>query len=210
MADETFTTDQERFWAGDFGNEYSRRNADGRWVTNNRALFSKVFADTGHPSNVLELGSNVGLNLAAIKAIDPRIRLSAVEINAQAAATLKRNLPEVELFQRSLLEFRAERTWDMVFCKGVLIHVAPDQLSRAYEALYRHAARHVLLAEYYSPSPVEVPYRGFRARLFKRDFCGEMLDRYSDLELLSYGFAYHRDPRFPQDDLNWFVLAKKG
>jgi len=44
--------------------------------------------------------------------------------------------------------------------------------------------------------------------LFKRDFAGEMLDRFKDLELLDYGFVYHRDNNFPQDDLNWFLLRK--
>ena len=38
-----------------------------------------------------------------------------------------------------------------------------------------------------------MPYRGHTARLFKRDFAGEMLDRFSDLRLVDYGFRYHRD-----------------
>jgi spore coat polysaccharide biosynthesis protein SpsF len=53
-----------------------------------------------------------------------------------------------------------------------------------------------------------VEYRGYKARLFKRDFAGEMLDKYRDLSLLDYGFVYHRDPNFPQDDVNWFLLEK--
>jgi len=47
------------------------------------------------------------------------------------------------------------------------------------------------------------------ARLsFKRDFAGEMLDRYRDLKLVDYGFAYHRDPAFSHDDITWFLLEK--
>jgi hypothetical protein len=46
--------------------------------------------------------------------------------------------------------------------------------------------------------------------LYKRDFAGEMLDRYPDLQLVDYGFSYHRDQNFPQDDANWFLLEKKG
>ena len=48
-----------------------------------------------------------------------------------------------------------------------------------------------------------------RERLYKRDFAGELLDRYPDLRLADYGFAYRRDPKFPQDDINWFLLAKQ-
>jgi hypothetical protein len=44
--------------------------------------------------------------------------------------------------------------------------------------------------------------------MFKRDFAGEMLDKFQDLRLLDYGFVYHRDTQFPQDDVNWFLLEK--
>jgi hypothetical protein len=44
--------------------------------------------------------------------------------------------------------------------------------------------------------------------LFKRDFAGEMLERYPDLELIDYGFVYKRDNNFPQDDITWFLLKK--
>jgi len=46
--------------------------------------------------------------------------------------------------------------------------------------------------------------------LFKRDFAGEMLERFADLKLLDYGFVYRRDPNFPQDDITWFLLEKSG
>jgi hypothetical protein len=34
------------------------------------------------------------------------------------------------------------------------------------------------------------------------------LDRYPDLDLVDYGFVYHRDPLFPQDDMTWFLLQR--
>ena len=52
--------------------------------------------------------------------------------------------------------------------------------------------------------------RSHAGRLFKRDFAGELLDRYSDLELVDYGFQYHRDSDFPADDTTWFLLRKRG
>jgi spore coat polysaccharide biosynthesis protein SpsF len=53
-----------------------------------------------------------------------------------------------------------------------------------------------------------IPYRGNEDRLFKRDFAGEMLNKYSDLSLVDYGFSYRKDPIFPQDDITWFLLEK--
>ena len=55
---------------------------------------------------------------------------------------------------------------------------------------------------------VTVNYRGNSDRLFKRDFAGELMDRYP-LRLIAYGFSYHRDNYFPQDDSTWFLLEKK-
>lgn len=35
------------------------------------------------------------------------------------------------------------------------------------------------------------------------------MDRYPDLELVDYGFIYHRDNVFPGDDITWFLMEKK-
>ncbi|GAG98573.1 unnamed protein product, partial [marine sediment metagenome] len=112
-------------------------------------------------------------------------------------------------YHQSILDFKSKVKFDLVFTKGVLIHINPDQLSRAYEALYRASKKYICTIEYYNPKPVEVPYRKHRNKLFKRDFAGEILDEYHDLTLESYGFIYHRDNHFPLDDLTWFLLKKK-
>jgi spore coat polysaccharide biosynthesis protein SpsF len=65
-----------------------------------------------------------------------------------------------------------------------------------------------LTIEYYSRKADEVLYRGHQGVLFKRDFAGELMDKFgSGLKLIDYGFVYHRDT-FPQDDLTWFLLEK--
>ena len=139
----------------------------------------------------------------------PACPLSAVEINAKAAEEA-RTIPNVQVHEGSILEFNPERTWDLVFTKGVLIHINPDELKKVYELMHRVSNRYVLVVEYYNPTPVEVPYRGHSGRLFKRDFAGELLDGYKDLRLADYGFVYRRDPVFPQDDLTWFLLEKNA
>ena len=53
-----------------------------------------------------------------------------------------------------------------------------------------------------------IEYRGNQEKLFKRDFAGEILDTYSNIELKDYGFSYRRDQAFPQDDITWFLLEK--
>lgn len=202
-------TEQEIFWRGAFGDSYIDRNNDPRFVATDAAFFNRVLNRTRNICSVLELGSNIGLNLMAIKQLLPNAQLSAVEINEKAAAGLKMNLPEVNLHLGSILDFQPESVWDFVFTKGVLIHINPEKVHVVYDLVYRCSSHYIMLSEYYNPKPVEVLYRGYTGKLFKRDFAGEMLDQYPDVSLLDYGFAYHRDPNFPQDDMTWFLLEKK-
>jgi spore coat polysaccharide biosynthesis protein SpsF len=90
----------------------------------------------------------------------------------------------------------------------VLIHINPDELAGVYDMMLKASSRYILIAEYYNPVPVEVAYRGHGGVLFKRDFAGEMMDRSGSLRLVDYGFVYHRDPLFPQDDGTWFLMER--
>jgi spore coat polysaccharide biosynthesis protein SpsF len=200
---------QEEFWAGEFGDEYCRRNHGDARVAANVAFFSRALAKAAPVRTVLEAGANIGLNLRALKQLAPKAVLSAIEINHQAVDAMRASGCADEIFRQSLLTFEpGGRRWDLVFTKGVLIHLAPDQLSRAYRLLVEASARYLMIAEYYNPTPVEVSYRGHAERLFKRDFAGEILDRYPALTLVDYGFCWHRDPQHPQDDLTWFLFEK--
>jgi len=203
-----FTTEEESFWNGRFGDEYIERNQGEDLVAASLSFFSKALDRTKAVHSVLEMGSNVGINLEAITRLLPKARLSAIEINHKAARELKKKLPNVDLHVTSILEFQPEKKWDLVFTKGVLIHINPEKLSTVYELMHRSSSRYVLIAEYYNPEPVEVVYHGHEGKLYKRDFAGEMLDSFPDLSLVDYGFAYHREANFLQGDLTWFLLEK--
>jgi len=199
-------TEQEKFWAGKFGDDYTGRNRQ-HALSNNISLFSKIFSRTKSIGSVIEFGANIGLNLIAIKQLLPNVDLSAIEINKKSVKEL-RQFEGVKIYHQSILDFVVDYQRDFVFTRGVLIHINPDRLQDVYDLLYKTSRHYICLAEYYNPTPVKVDYRGHKNKLFKRDFAGEMLDRFKDLELLDYGFVYHRDNNFPQDDLNWFLLQK--
>ena len=78
-----------------------------------------------------------------------------------------------------------------------MIHINPERLDDVYTRLYNFSDKYICIAEYYNPTPVTIPYRGHDNRLFKRDFAGELMSKYSDLELVDYGFLYQNDPIFP-------------
>lgn len=199
-------TEQEKFWIGNFGNEYIERNEKG--VENNISLFSRILSKTVNVNSIIELGANIGLNLVAIHQLCPNALLAAVEINDHAISQLKQNTYIVDVYHDSILNFIPKTSYDFSFTKGVLIHIAPEKLNDAYEVLYKSSNKYILIAEYYNPSPVEVKYRGNEGKLFKRDFAGEFMDKYTDCQLVDYGFVYHRDPVFPLDDVTWFLMKK--
>jgi pseudaminic acid biosynthesis-associated methylase len=204
-----YRTEQEQFWAGDFGDEYMARNAGDSLLATDLGLFSKVLSHvTEPPLSLIEFGANVGMNLRALRGLLPACELHAIEINEKAAEQLRTFLPADRVYHDSILEFKPHRTWDIALIKGVLIHINPDELPAVYDKLHAASARYIVVCEYYSPVPVEVAYRGHAGRLFKRDFAGEILDRFSDTRLVGYGFQYHRDPVHPADDVTWFVLEK--
>lgn len=203
-----YRTEQEQFWAGEFGNEYISRNQGKEPIASNIAFFSNILRNTHNVQSIIEFGANIGLNIQAIRALLPYADLSAIEINASAIEHLK-EIENLIIHHQSILDFIPKEKKDFVFIKGVLIHINPDDLPGVYQKLYETSSRYICIAEYYNPSPVEINYRGHNERLFKRDFAGELMDLFPDLHLVNYGFVYRRDPVFSQDDLTWFLLEKK-
>lgn len=203
-----FQTEQEEFWAGDFGTEYIKRNQGEALLASNLNFFSKSLSQVRDFNSCIEFGANIGMNLKALKLLYPHIDAHAIEINEEAAKHLGEVVSPAQIHNTSILDFVPSRKWDLAFIKGVLIHINPNVLPLVYDKLFDACGRYLMVAEYYNPSPVAIPYRGHSDRLFKRDFAGEMMDRHSQLKLVDYGFAYRRDPNFPQDDITWFLMEK--
>lgn len=203
-------TDQEAFWAGEFGTDYIERNQGEALLASNLHFFTNALAQAGNINSCFELGANIGMNMRALKLLYPQMTQQAVEINSDAATKLAEFIGKENVFCGTIFDWESSNKFDLTFSKGVLIHINPDMLPIAYQKLYDASQRFILVAEYYNPSPVAIPYRGHSERLFKRDFAGEMLDKYDDLSLVDYGFAYRHDPAFPQDDISWFLLEKSS
>ena len=203
-----YKTEQEIFWASkEWGKNYIKRNSYKK-IKNNINFFSNIISKTSKIKSLIEFGSNIGLNLIALKNILPNAEFSAIDINRDACQELEKLGFIKTIYNKSILDFEIKTQMDLVLIKGVLIHINPEHLSIVYKKLYEASSKYILIAEYYNPDPVEVNYRGEIGKLFKRDFAGEMMDKFDDLELVDYGFQYHRDNNFPLSDVTWFLLRK--
>ena len=203
-----YKTEQEAFWAGAFGDDYISRNQATSLEASNTNAFARMFQHTNNIRSILELGANIGMYMRAIRHLMPNVSLNGVEINQKAHEQLK-SLPQVTAHHGSILDFNPDTQYDLVFTKGVLIHINPEQLPGIYRKMIALSNRWILLCEYYNPTPQEIKYRGHDSKLFKRDFCGELMELDHSLRLVDYGFLYHRDSIAPQDDLTWFLLEKQ-
>ena len=204
-----FKTEQENFWAEKFGKDYIDRNKDSKLLDSNLSFFNKALSSTKNIKTCIEFGANIGMNIKALQLLYPQLQHHAIEINTDAVIELKKIIPAENIFEGSILDFDLNEVFDLTLIKGVLIHIGPDVLNSVYDKLVASCKKYLLVAEYYSPSPITIPYRGYKNKLFKRDFAGEIMDRHPIMKLTDYGFIYRRDPKFPLDDITWFLMEKK-
>ena len=204
-----YTTEQESFWAGKFGSDYIKRNKGEKLLASNLNFFTKALNQSHKLDSCIEFGANIGMNLRALKLLFPHLQLEGIEINLDACHHLTEVIGETNTHCTSIFDYKPSKQFDLSLIKGVLIHINPDKLNLVYEQLYKSSKKYILIGEYYNPAPVSISYRGHKDKLFKRDFAGEFLDKYNDVRIVDYGFAYHRDPSFPQDDITWFLLEKE-
>jgi spore coat polysaccharide biosynthesis protein SpsF len=200
-------TNQKEFWEGTFGDDYIERNQSNELEVSNLVLFSEILKTSeAKPSTILEIGSNVGLNLDAIKRILPKAEVTGLEVNKKAVEILRKKGTNV--IEGAIEQIEIQKKYELVFTKGVLIHLNPETIQDVYTKIFETSSEWILFVEYYSRKPESIEYRGHRDKLFKRDFAGEFIDKFEDrVKLVKYGFTYHRD-LFPQDDLTWFMMKK--
>jgi len=203
-----YKTEQEEFWAGEFGSSYIQRNQGEHAIAANLSFFLAIFKKTSAIESVTEFGANIGLNLQALKLLYPEQIQYGIEINPDAIQELKKIVTQENIFEGSIFDFKPIVQTTLSLIKGVLIHINPDKLNDVYDLLYQTSKQYILICEYYNPTPVEVNYRGHNGKLFKRDFAGEFMDKFSNVKLIDYGFVYKRDLSFPQDDITWFLMEK--
>ena len=133
-----FKTDQENFWAGKFGDDYIKRNMSSEMISSNINFFSKALSNAQRIESCIEFGSNIGLNLLAIKNLFPKINLHAVEINKNACDKLSTIIPKKNIINKSLLIF-LQKKFDLCIVKGVLIHINPKNYKK-FMKFYIHQA----------------------------------------------------------------------
>jgi len=164
----------EALWAGDFGNEYVDRNLS---TYERRGEFWLPLLDELRPQSVLEVGCNVGGNLQWITQRVAPAAVTGVDVNAKALRLLDQRVPGVRGVYAPARELPvADRSIDLVFTMGVLIHQPEETLAKVMSEMVRASSRYVFCGEYYDGETVAATYHGHDRAMFRRDYGGLFLE----------------------------------
>lgn len=194
FAGESSETAQTEVWKSEFGREYTDRNTfdvdalDSLYRTNyglTRTLINQNFLCTiSKDATFLEVGCNTGNQLLLLQRMGYG-HLSGLELQPYALEIARSRTRNISLVQGSALSIpHGDAMFDVVFTSGVLIHIAPPDLSRAMDEIHRCARKFIWGLEYYAPSVTEVNYRNRSGLLWKQDYAQRYLQRFEDLELV--------------------------
>lgn len=154
------------FWAGSFGNSYLERNQVD-WRA--RVPFWRLILHLTRPNSVFEIGANAGWNLRAIREASPGTHVAGIDVNAKASRAARND--GIQVYDREATVMRTnDRTFDLVFTAGVLIHVEPEKLAEVMQAAAVRSNRYVLAVEYEAQTEEEVEYRGHAGKLWRRPY----------------------------------------
>jgi len=212
---EFIDTDQIRTWTGDFGREYTDRNAQSSadldefyrhtYGISRRQLNESFLRLIPKQARILEVGCNMGTQLSLLNETGYS-ELYGIEIQDYALALAQPRLPDAELRQASALSIPfPDQHFDLVFTSGVLIHISPSDLPKALREIYRCSRCWIWGFEYYSPIPTEIFYRGHSNLLWKMDYASRYLQEFSDLALVKE----QRTPYLDSENVDSMFLLKR-
>ena len=188
------TTQQEQFWSGEFGQQYTDRNTRDRdewndfyrqnWGLTKSEMNARFTSGWLPETRILEVGCNTGMQLRGLQDAG-FTSLYGVELQGYAVEKAKQATQHINIIQGSGfdLPFR-DGFFDVVCTNGVLIHIAPNDLSAIMDEMVRCSSRYIWGFEYYSPELTTIQYRGNDGFLWKADYAALFQQRHPSLHLV--------------------------
>ncbi|MFH1894720.1 MAG: pseudaminic acid biosynthesis-associated methylase [Patescibacteria group bacterium] len=196
-------TKQLKIWEKKFGKDYTDRNiVDPK----KRIKTLKKIIGGLDIKTVLEVGCNRGHNLIALSKID-KYQSIGIEPSGYAIRDGKKIGDFPLIIRGDCFEIPfIDSYFDLVFTCGVLIHVAPKDLSRAINEIYRASKKYILAIEYCGKKDENIFYRGHGNLLWKRNFKKHFLKLKPGLKYL--GGGHLEDKRDGFNDCDWLLFKK--
>ena len=201
--------EQQRFWVDEYADDYIAKNSEFDEELGLKA-WKTMLAKAEPVNSILECGCNIGRNIKFLDRVIPQAEKSIIEINKLAFEFVTSHHRIKYSFNGPIVQsgFDSE-SFDLTFSCGVLIHIHPDDIIANMSMLYKYSRKYVLIAEYFSRTPVMIEYQGQQNKLFKRDF-GKLFIENFDVKVTDYGFLWgYIYDKAGFDDITWWLFEKK-
>jgi len=210
--------EQENFWSGDFGKNYTDRNTRHNeefnkiyetWYGIPRATMNEAFLGSlPKDIRILEVGCNTGMQLAELKS-QGFSSLYGIELQDYAVQRAKEYTEGINIIQGSAFDIPfKDKFFDLVFTSGVLIHIAPDNLPKVFSEMYRCSKKYIWGFEYYSDNVTSINYRGNEGFLWKANYGKLMRDQFNNLSLVKEEF-YPYITEMEKGNIDFMYLLQK-
>lgn len=183
-------TEQIKFWQNSFGNEYVERNSvdvderySAKYGITRTALNREFIGHMPRDARILEVGCNNGRQLKALEGLG-FTELYGIEINRKALGIARQHTHLNVLYASAFdIPFR-DGFFDVVYTSGVLIHIHPHDLPRAFAEMRRVTRRYIWGFEYFAETLEAIPYRGHNDRMWKGNYAQQQQKAHPDLKLV--------------------------
>lgn len=203
-AEKDATARLEALWSGEFGDHYVERNSAA--AAGRREFWAERLGPI-EVTSALEVGCNVGGNIAWLAELLGAANVAGVDVNEAALERARAVAPGADLRIASAYELPwDDGTFDLAFTTGVLIHLPPEHVAEAMAEIVRCSRRYVLCGEYHASELEEVVYRGEEGALFKRDYGRLYRENHPELSLIDTGFLPASEGVW--DDVTWWLFEK--
>lgn len=207
-------TEQEQFWSGEFGKEYTDRNSRDpkewdnfyleNWGITKSEINSRLLGSLPKDIKILEVGSNTGMQLKCLQQMG-FTNIYGVELQQYAVEKSKEYTQNINIIQGSGFDLPfKDNYFDVVCTNGVLIHIHPNDHNKIMSEMVRCTKSYIMGFEYYAPQTQEVNYRGNTGFLWKADFAKIFTDSFGLTEVKRDYYKYVNS-----ENIDYAYLLKK-
>lgn len=208
--------EQEKFWKGNFGNNYISRNKfrsqkefDNfyirRYGETKKNINLKFLKGINKNKPILEVGCNIGNQLKIFEDIGFK-KLFGIDINIKSLKKAKKNI-NLNIIESSGFDIPfKDNYFNLVFTNNVLIHIHPKNLDKIFDEIYRVSNKYIFGFEYFNNKLIEIKYRNYKNKLWKGDYANILLKKYKNLRLVKEKIYENKDVKNIYDKI--YLLKK--
>lgn len=139
---------QIEFFSGKGGDDYTERNLDSINQNLNPISFMYNMVKTSKARTILEVGCGAGHNLTRLREIS-NLEVYGIDINKKALEHANKLYSFAKFQEGSIFDIPFPDNFiDLVFCRGVLIHIPPEDRLKAMKEMLRVSKKNILTLEY--------------------------------------------------------------